>query len=128
METYSARLTDGAIIQIRGDRYSLDSDIYPGAASRYRAAFRLICGHDVETNYRRCAVEVALWDQETGSLTYSHTTTAASAAEALTALDQFDPCAYVPRGHLQPDDLPDIRTRYDERARRFREEALQYFT
>lgn len=127
MEVYSVQLTDGMIIQIRGDQYSLDSDLYHGAASRYRATFRLICGDDVQTNVRRCAVEVAVWDEEAGSMVYSHATVADAPANALAALDQFDPCAYLPRGHLQPHDLPEIRTRYDERARRFRDEALKYF-
>jgi hypothetical protein len=72
-------------------------------------------------------VEVALWDDEAGSLVYSFGVTGDTPQQALLALDQFDPCAYLPRGHLQPNDLPEIRLRYDERARRFREEAQQYF-
>jgi hypothetical protein len=127
MDVYSLRLTDGTILQIRGERYGVDGDLYPGAASRYRAAFRLICGNEVQTNARLYALEVALWDEEAGSLIYSFGTTGDTLPEALAALDQFDPCAYLPRGHLQPNDLPEIRTRYDERARRFRDEALQFF-
>lgn len=128
MDVYSLRLSDGTIIQIRGERYSLDRDHYPGATSRYRAAFRLICGHSLPSNVRLCALDVTLWDEETGQLVYSFATTAETTAEALAALDQFDPCAYLPQGHLQPHDLPEVRTRYDERAKRFREEALQFFS
>jgi hypothetical protein len=128
MEVYSVRLTDGTIIQIRGDRYSLDRDHYPGATSRYRAAFRLICGDNLASALPLCAVEVALWDEETGQLAYSFAATADTPDAALAVLDQFDPCAYLPQGHLQPHDLPEVRTRYDERARLFREEALQYFS
>jgi hypothetical protein len=128
MEVYSLRLTDGTIVQISGERYSLDADLYPGAASRYRASFRLICGGDLQTNAGLCALEVVLWDDEAGTLIYTLATTADTPGGALAALDQFDPCAYLPRGHLQPHDLPEIRTRYDERARRFRDEARQFFS
>jgi hypothetical protein len=128
MDVYSLRLTDGTIIQIRGERYSLDRDHYPGATSRYRAAFRLICGDSLPANLPLCAIEVALWDEEAGQLGYSFATTADTPAAALAVLDQFDPCAYLPQGHLQPNDLPEVRARYDERAKRFREEALQFFS
>jgi hypothetical protein len=127
MDVHSLRLNDGTILQIQGERYGVDSDLYPGATSRYRASFRLICGSDLQTNAGLCALEVALWDEEARSLIYSFTTTADTPPQALAALDQFDPCAYLPRGHLQPHDLPEIRTRYDERARRFRDEALEFF-
>jgi hypothetical protein len=127
MDVYSLRLTDGSIIQIRGDRYSLDGDIYPGALSRYKAAFRLISGTDVQTNRERCAMEVAISDEESGSQVFALTITSDTPARAMAILDQFDPCAYLPQGHLQPHDLPEIRARYDERARRFRNEALQHF-
>jgi len=127
MDVYSLRLTEGTIVQIRGERYSLDRDHYPGATSRYRAAFRLIWGDSLPSNLPTCAVEISLWDEETGQLAYSFATTAATPAAALDVLDQFDPCAYLPQGHLQPHDLPEVRTRYDERAKRFREEALQLF-
>ncbi len=127
MDIYSIRLNDGTIIQIRGDRYNVDSDLYPGALSRYRAAFRLICGADVRTNEPRCAIEILIHDDEAGAEVYALTATADTPTEALAILNQFDPCAYLPQGHLQPQDLPEIRKRYDERARRFRDEALQRF-
>ena len=127
MDVYSLRLNDGTILQIGGERYSVDTDLYPGAASRYRASFRLIRGSDLQTNAGLCALEVVVWDDEAGTLIYTFARTADTPAKALAALDQFDPCAYLPRGHLQPHDLPEIRARYDERARRFRDEALQFF-
>ena len=58
---------------------------------------------------------------------YSFASAEDSPARALALLDQFDICAYLPRGHLQPHDLPEIRRRYDERARRFRTEAMEFF-
>ena len=127
MEAYTVRLSDAAILQIQGDRYNVDTDLYPGAMSRYRAGFRLICGVAIPSNDRTCALEVVLWDEETGELIYSFARAADTPAGALAMLDQFDPCAYLPRGHLQPHDLPEVRTRYDERARRFRQEALEFF-
>jgi hypothetical protein len=127
MEIFSVRLSDGTILQIRGHRYSIDTDTYPGAGSRYRSAFRLICGAEVETGAVVCVLEVTLWDEETGELIYSFASRAESPGEALKLLDQFDPCAYLPRGHMQPHNLPEIRSRHDERARRFRKEAIEFF-
>ena len=127
METFSVRLSDAAVLQIRGHRYSIDTDAYPGAGSRYRSAFRLICGAELETGAVVCVLEVTLWDEETGELIYSFASRAESPGEALKLLDQFDPCAYLPRGHMQPHNLPEIRARHDERARRFREEAIEFF-
>jgi hypothetical protein len=127
LETFSVRLSDATILQIRGRRFSVDSDTYPGAASRYRAEFRLIYGNELTTGAETCVLEVTLWDEETGELIYSFSSQAEYPVEALKLLDQFDPCSYLPRGHMQPNDLPDIRARYDERARRFREEALEFF-
>jgi hypothetical protein len=127
MDTYSVRLSDASIVQVRGHRFSLDSDTYPGAGSRYRTAFRLICGNELAANATMCVLEVTLWDEESGEMIYSYAATEDSPAKALALLDQFDVCAYLPRGHLQPNDLPEIRTRYDERARRFRKEAAEYF-
>jgi len=127
MDTYSVRLSDASIVQIHGHRFSLDSDTYPGAGSRYRTAFRLICGNELATNAMMCVLEVTLWDEESGEMIYSFASAEDSAAKALALLDQFDVCAYLPQGHLQPHDLPEIRTRYDERARRFRTEAVEFF-
>jgi hypothetical protein len=127
MEVFSVRLSDASVIQVQGRRYSIDSDTYPGAASRYRSAFRLICGVEITKNVQVCVVEVSLWDEETGELIYTFAKAADTPAEALAMLDQFDPCAYLPQGHLQPHDLPEIRSRHDERARRFRDESLAYF-
>jgi hypothetical protein len=70
---------------------------------------------------------VTLWDQQTGELVYTFASSADTPADALALLDQFDPCAYLPRGHMQLHDPSDIRTRHDERARRFRTEALEFF-
>ncbi|MEX2139561.1 MAG: hypothetical protein WD894_09890 [Pirellulales bacterium] len=126
-EVYSVRLTDASVIQVRGRRYSVDSDIYPGADSRYRSAFRLICGVELPTNADVCVLEVTLWDEQTGELIYTFASPAETPAKALALLDQFDPCAYLPRGHMQTQDPSDIRTRHDERARRFRKEALEFF-
>jgi hypothetical protein len=128
METFSVRLSDASIIQVHGHRYSLDSDTYPGAASRYRSAFRLICGAELLTSAVACVLEVTIWDEETGELIYTFASTGDTPAEALALLDQFDPCAYLPRGHMQPHDLPEIRARHDERSRRFRTEALAFFS
>lgn len=126
-ENFSVRLTDASVIQVRGRRYSLDSDTYPGAESRYRSAFRLICGAELTRNAGVCVLEVTLWDQETGELIYTFASSADTPVKALALLDQFDPCAYLPRGHMQPHDASDIRSRHDERARRFRKEALEFF-
>jgi hypothetical protein len=87
----------------------------------------LICGVDEKTNAALCVVEVSIWDEETGELIYAFASTADTPANALAVLDQFDPCAYLPHGHMQAHDLPEIRTRYDERLRRFRSEALAFF-
>jgi hypothetical protein len=87
-----------------------------------------VCGDELETNALCCALEVVLSDEEAKSQIYSFAVTADSPEVALSALDQFDPCAYLPRGRLQDHDLHEIRTRYDERARRFRDEALQFFS
>jgi hypothetical protein len=128
MDTFSVRLSDATILQIRGHRYGIDNDVYPGAASRYRSAFRLICGTELTMNAVVCVLEVTLWDEETGELIYSFASQADTPAEALKLLDQFDPCAYLPTGHMQPHNLPEIRARHDERARRFRAEALEFFS
>ena len=87
----------------------------------------MLCGAELETSAVVCVLEVTLWDEETGELIYSFASRAESPGEALKLLDQFDPCAYLPRGHMQPHNLPEIRARHDERARRFREEAIEFF-
>src|SRR5688500_5568354 len=120
METFSVRLSDAAVLQILGHRYSIVNDAYPGSGSSYRSAFRSLCGAELETGAVVCVLEVTLWDEETGELIYSFASRAESPGEALKLLDQFDPCAYLPRGHMQPHNLPEIRARHDERARRFR--------
>jgi hypothetical protein len=127
-EIHSVRLADASIVQIRGECYSVDTDIYPGAASRYRAAFRLICGTELSTGALLCIVEVTLADDETGAVFYSFADKADSPVEAIAHLDQFDPTAYLPTGQMTPDELATLRNRYDERARRFRSEALAFFS
>ena len=127
IEVYSVRLNDSSVIQVRGRRYSVDSDSYPGADSRYRSAFRLICGAELTTNAGVCVLEVTLWDEQTGELIYTLANRKETPAQALALLDQFDPCAYLPCGHMQSHEPSDIRTRHDERARRFRNEALEFF-
>ena len=128
METFSVRLSDAAVLQIRGHRYSIDNDAYPGAGSRYRSAFRLICGAELETGAVVCVLEVTLWDEETGELIYSFASRAESPGQALKLLDQFDPCGV---SCLEVTCSPIIFQRFapgpDERARRFRDEAIEFF-
>ncbi len=126
-QIHSVRLADAEIVQIRGDCYSVDTDVYPGAASRYREAFRLICGNDVATGSLLCVVEVTLADDETGAVIYSFADKADTPAAAIALMDQFDPTAYFPTGQMAPHELATLRNRYDERARRFRSEALAFF-
>ena len=126
-QIHSVRLADAAIVQIRGECYSVDTDRYPGAASRFRAGFKLICGSDVCTGASVCVVEVTLADDETGAVIYSFAEKAETPVEAIALLDQFDPTAYLPVGQMTPQELATLRNRYDERARRFRSEALAFF-
>jgi hypothetical protein len=127
-EIHSVRLADAAIVQIRGESFSVDTDLYPGAASRYRAAFRLICGTEVSTGALLCVVEVTLADNETGAVIYSFADRADTPAAAIALLDQFDPTAYLPTAQMTPHELAIMRNRYDERARRFRSEAVAFFS
>jgi hypothetical protein len=124
---YSVRLDDSRIIQIRGNCYSVTTDIYPEASSRYRADFRLIAGIELTSGFLLSVVEVALTDTESERVIYAFAKEAPTPAEAIAYLDQFDPTAYLEIGHMQPHDLADLRNRYDERARRFRNEAIAFF-
>jgi hypothetical protein len=126
-EVFSVRLDDSRILQLRGDCYSVDTDTYAEATSRYRAAFRLICGNELTSGFSLSVIEVAITDTESESMIYAFAKEAATPAEAIAYLDQFDPTAYLEIGRMQPHDLAELRNRYDERARRFRTEAIAFF-
>jgi hypothetical protein len=126
-EVFSVRLDDSRILQLRGNCYSVDTDTYSQATSRYRASFRLIRGIELASGFPLSVVEVAITDTESENMIYAFAKEAATPAEAMAFLDQFDPTAYLEVGRMQPHDLAELRNRYDERARRFRAEAIAHF-
>jgi hypothetical protein len=126
-DIHSVRLSDGSIVQIHGRSFSIDADPYPGTSSKYRADFRLICGSEVSERASVCVLEVVMWDEQFGTAVYAFAQKADNPGDAIRLLDQLDPLTYLPLGTMQPHDVVAIRTRYDERARRFRDQALEYF-
>lgn len=126
-DIHSVRLSDGSILQIHGRSFHVDADLYPGASSKYRADFRLVCGNELSERAPVCVLEVVMWDEQLGTAVYAFAQKADTPADAIRLLDQLDPLTYLPLGTMQRHDVEAIRTRYDERARRFREEALAFF-